>query len=387
MTFKIIRSIKKHISSRTRGELEDFNRSIVFLNVTNLDYPRNKALRAVFERAGWDVSVVARRDGISYPIRCVHILLDGLRSTKRKSVVVMSEFGNSYSWVSKLVCICTRSVHVVDGFIGMYETHVEDRATYSKFSLPSIFYKLSDYVSISFSDLYLIDTEVRSAAIQSKYPKARVLSIPVGSPSWDISAEWRKDPGLIRILYYGNYTRLHSVESLLVQLPQVRLKAKISLTLIGDLDLAPHIKPLISDLQLDDCVEFIGKVRQDDLPLYIERSDVVVGIFGVSNKAQSVIANKVWQGLCCGRYVITQESIALDEIRKIAGPLLRTICRPGSDEIGDILVEIAGGPPPGQSVVDNISKSLSTYALEGQSNLVAEVSALCVLPRKTLRAH
>ncbi|WP_327432510.1 hypothetical protein [Streptomyces sp. NBC_01236] len=50
---------------------------------------------------------------------------------------------------------------------------------------------------------------------------------------------------------------------------------------------------------------------------HIHASDVVPGVTGPSPKAASVIANKVWQGLAFGRFVITREGPALAEIAQI----------------------------------------------------------------------
>ena len=55
---------------------------------------------------------------------------------------------------------------------------------------------------------------------------------------------------------------------------------------------------------------------------------MVLGVFGASDKARGVLANKLWQGLACGRTVITQESPALAELRPIVGDQL-VASRPG----------------------------------------------------------
>lgn len=63
-------------------------------------------------------------------------------------------------------------------------------------------------------------------------------------------------------------------------------------------------------------VRFQDNIPYDQLPNAIEKSNVVMGIFGDSAKAGRVIPNKVYQAMACGRPVVTRNSTAYpDELR------------------------------------------------------------------------
>jgi spore maturation protein CgeB len=54
-------------------------------------------------------------------------------------------------------------------------------------------------------------------------------------------------------------------------------------------------------------------ISEQEIAEKIGNSDLVLGIFGESIKAKSVIPNKVYQALACKRAVITQDSPAIRE--------------------------------------------------------------------------
>ncbi|WP_162238026.1 MULTISPECIES: glycosyltransferase [unclassified Rathayibacter] len=265
-----------------------------------------------------------------------------LRGGMRSDVIVVAEFSLSYALVAKAIAVLTRCRLVVDGFVGLYETDIGDLEKASAVSPRARVLALLDWCAVVVADLYLIDTEVRAETIRRRHPSAKVLSLPVGSPSWAVPQPGRKRNGedsLLRVLYYGNYIPLHGVDLVIDAIAKSELRGKVELTLIGDGRTRPEVERRVRAAGVQAACRFLEAVPAEKLPDHIRESDVVLGIFGDSLKARSVIANKVWQGLSCGRTVVTRASPALEEIADVVGDQLIQI-GPSSDELADELLRL-----------------------------------------------
>ncbi|WP_181026863.1 glycosyltransferase [Pseudoclavibacter sp. RFBB5] len=210
---------------------------------------------------------------------------------------------------------------VIDGFIGMYETEVEDKKTVLPGSYPAKKYRFLDAVARRVADYYLIDTEVRAREIVMR-TRSKVFALPVGAPDWAVQHEPANGHDEMRILYYGNYIELHGLDVLVPAVRRASESRKIRFTLIGDGPSRAAVEAMTNNWPSGSRVVFLDPVPQEKLPKYIAENDLVLGVFGSSLKSRSVIANKVWQGLSSGRVVLTQVSPAMLEIEQIAGSAL-----------------------------------------------------------------
>ncbi|WP_155289003.1 hypothetical protein [Rhodococcoides fascians] len=288
----------------------------------------------------------------------------------------MSEFGNSYAWVAKILSLVKSSVLVVDGFIGMYETHIQDRGTFNQWSMQSVFYRIVDLVALRSADLYIIDTALRADEITRFSGRTKVLPVPVGAPDWAFPSHLPPARKSLKLLYYGNYTKLHAVESLLQCLVDIEDALTLEIVLLGDLRCADKAREITNQFGPGISVQYVDVVAEDRLASYIAESDVVVGVFGTSLKARSVIANKVWQGLCAGRYVLTQQSLALEEISDIAAPLLLQVDIGDARSVRSELKRLSAENTESLETRHRISRNLSAYAELGRSEMINQTRDL-----------
>lgn len=310
---------------------------ILYFPIHDPHYPRNRLIRARLQRAGHEVVAVDRnhaaferaawRDKI---VACVRLF----KESKTADIVVLSELSIQYAPITWIVARMHGARHVVDGFVGLYETQVEDWSKYGPESWAARRLRFQDGLAYRLADVFLVDTDARrSLWLERTRPRRapQIVTVPVGAPHW--ARPSRPSPTVsyrFNLLFYGNFSPLHGLSTILRAVALARNDVPLVLRVIGDGPEREEYLSLCEELELSDVCEFVGRVPEEELADHISWSSAVLGIFGVSRKAENVIANKVWQGLAGGRPVITRRSPALGELRPIAR---------------DALVEVAPGEP------------------------------------------
>jgi glycosyltransferase involved in cell wall biosynthesis len=108
----------------------------------------------------------------------------------------------------------------------------------------------------------------------------------------------------LTVLYYGNYVPLHGVEFIIEAAQRLRDDPRFRFIMVGSGQARTRALALYTSNPSGN-VAFMGRVADDELDRLITESDICMGIFGTSVKAQLVVSNKVWQCLAMGRPVIT----------------------------------------------------------------------------------
>jgi len=294
-------------------------------------YPRNRRLREHLRAAGCEVTVLGASRRGPRAVRLLRDLAALVRASAAHDVVVLSELRLAHAPYVGVVGRLTRSTVVVDGFVGLHETEVGDWGRVAPGSLRARLYRLQDDLAVRAAHVYLVDTEVRARRVAAARAarRTRVVSLPVGAPAWAVPTPPRAPGDVLEVLWYGNYIPLHGLDVVVEALALTRGRRRVHLTLVGDGGTRAATERAVRRLGVDDLCTFRGPVPEGALARLLSSADVSLGIFGSSEKARSVIANKVWQGLASGRVVVTADSPALDEIAEAAGPLLVTT-EPGS---------------------------------------------------------
>jgi hypothetical protein len=330
---------------------------VIQLAVRDANYPRNSRIRRYLESHGYRVDVVTVPTG-SYFGRCWGLLVAGYRVGPAR-VVICSELGVQYAWVSWLLAKCRRSTLWVDYFVGMYETNVLDWKETRQRSIRALTYRAFDWAAINLGDIVTTDTDIRSKAAQKRRRRrSKVLTLPVGAPTW---AKRLPYPGVgddnLRLLYYGNYLPLHGLPFVIDAVERASRSRPVHLTLIGDGQLRGQIERKCAEVGLMASCTFLGAIPEEELEMHIGGAHAVIGVFGDSEKAAGVIANKVWQGLACGRFVVTRRSEALDEIAAIARDLLIQVDVASDGGLVEALLRIPSSEPS----IGDVSLALEAY--------------------------
>ncbi len=196
---------------------------------------------------------------------------------------------------------------IFDPLISAWDKKVFERKKYSESDIRAR--RLLNWERSLFSraDLVIADTELHAQFFVEKLgvERHKVSVIPVGAEE-QLFTEQPFKPIADRpeILFYGSFIHLQGPEVIIEaarQVPQARW------TMLGEGPLK-EICQKKGDAHAH--IHFEDWIPYETLPERIGKADILLGIFGSSQKPGRVIPNKAYQSLACGRPLITRQSAA-----------------------------------------------------------------------------
>ncbi|MFH0851702.1 MAG: glycosyltransferase family 4 protein [Candidatus Peregrinibacteria bacterium] len=207
-----------------------------------------------------------------------------------------------------------KKIHVIlDIFISLYETEVEDRARLSAWNPKAWILSLLDWMACMLADEILIDTEEHRDYFVRRYriPKEKFLVIPVGCRTDLFTPRTApREQGPFRVRFHGSFIPLHGIETILHAAEELKQES-VEFELAGKGQTFAAMQKLAADLKLTN-VHFIGHKTLQKIPGFIAGADVCLGIFGTGAKAQRVIPTKAFEILAMARPLITARSPATE---------------------------------------------------------------------------
>jgi len=316
----------------TPGARPRADRRVVLWGTYDLGKPRTRILRDGLGAAGIDVIeihadiwsahadksqagkaavlLVLLRALLAYP----GLVLRYLRAPAHDAVIVpyLGQFDviflKPFAWLRR------RPV-VWDMFISLYDTVVSDRQMVRPTNPVAYGLRALEWCACRAASLVVLDTETHARRIAAMFGLAegRTGAVPVGAEPEAFAriAPRASHDGPTRILFYGQFIPLHGIATILEAALSERGRAH-HWHLIGtgqdnavaEAALADGTSPHVTWERWRPYEQLIDA---------IEDADVCLGIFGASEKAASVIPNKVYQCLVAGRTVITRQSDAIEE--------------------------------------------------------------------------
>jgi glycosyltransferase involved in cell wall biosynthesis len=348
---------------------------VLYYGVHDAAYPRNTRIRAYLaERYGAQVAVVTRSRHRRRLTRALHDARGLWRGSRDVDLIVVAEMRTTHAPWAWLASRLRGARLVVDCFIGLHETAVLDWGAVRQGSMEARRLRLLDGLAVRLADLALSDTEPRAESLRRLAGSTPVVVLPVGAPAWARDLPPTGSGDTLRVLYYGNYIPLHGTETVIEALAMTVPHRPVELTLIGGGPRRDGIRRLVDRYGLSASCRFVDPVPESELRAAIADSDVVLGVFGASAKARSVVANKVWQGLACGRIVVTQQSAALDELQAVAGARLVQTRQGDPASVAAALVGVAlGGHGATDGVADPVAPALEALVARGYASLDAHL--------------
>ena len=279
----------------------DVGRSVLWWSRSGRDYSRDRILRQAFEQLGWTI-----RD-FKPVLSAVGDWQAWLQRVETPDLVWVPCFRNRDVSAAARWAHAHRVPLVFDPLISAYDKVVNERECVTPDSPAARRLLSQEAAQLKRCNAVIADTHCHADYYSRQFNlnPDNVSVIPVGAESGQFTPQpWGTTPDRVRVLFYGSFIGLQGPE---VIAAAARLVPEVDWRFIGDGPLKPQCQALCEGLPH---VKFTPWIPYEQLPSHIGQADILLGVFGSSQKASRVIPNKVYQSLACGRMVVTRRSEA-----------------------------------------------------------------------------
>jgi glycosyltransferase involved in cell wall biosynthesis len=227
-------------------------------------------------------------------------------------VVIVGYLGQLDIFLAKIL---TRRPVVLNALLSLHDTAVQDRRLIAERSVGARVLRGVDRLACRVADLVLLDTRAHIDYFRAEFglPEAKFYRVPVGS---DRAARPKSSPppgAPCRVLFVGTFIPLHGVETILDAAEWLR-DGSVLVRLIGRGQEGSAIAERVRRRNLSH-VELVDRwISGEEYGQELADSDICLGIFGGTAKAQRVIPSKVYDALAAARPVITADTPAAREL-------------------------------------------------------------------------
>ncbi len=288
-------------------------KTICFFGIFDPEYSRNKILVQGFKENGWNV-IFCRADPEKYKgLKKYWKLIKEWRTIEKPDMILVAFPGHTVVWLARILWIGKKIYF--DAFLSRFDSNVYDRKSYEAFSLRGLADWFLDWSSSALSTKILLDTHEHIHYFSEKFfvRKSKMICVPVGANT-DIfyPREPEADPSKFIIHFHGMFIPLQGIRYIVDAADLLRDSNDIIFKIIGTGQEYNEISRLVETKKLSN-VELLGRKKLEELPLYIEKAHICLGIFGDTEKSARVIPNKVYECIAMKRAVITADTPAIRE--------------------------------------------------------------------------
>jgi glycosyltransferase involved in cell wall biosynthesis len=275
--------------------------TVLWWSRSGRDYSRDRVVRKAFQSLGWAIDEFAPMFSGTADIEA------SLRGVKKPQLVWVPCFRQRDAAAAQRWARRHDVPLVLDPLISAWDKQVFERHKLVENSAQA--QRLLRWESSLFnhSDIVIADTDCHAEFFRSALgvDASKVAVIPVGAEEELFSRQPRPVASeAMRVMFYGSFIGLQGPQFIA---QAARHVPEVNWTFIGSGPLLDQCRDIVHNAEH---VEFIPRVPYEELASRIGAADVLLGIFGTSEKAARVIPNKVYQALACGRPVITRVSEA-----------------------------------------------------------------------------
>ncbi len=277
-------------------------------------YPRNQILISGLKKNNCEVyDCNDRSSGIKHYL---NLFLKFLKLEKKFETIIVGVLGYTDVPLAWFLAKIFKKVLVFDAFYSLHDTYVDDRQIFKKNSFFALKFFLQDFLCTHLADIVLLDTKHHAKHFVKKYKirksKVRYLYIGANENYFKPKKNTRKSTNFI-VEFHGSFQNLQGVDFIIETANKLNKHKDIKFKIVGDGISKKKALILIKKYQLKN-VDMIPWQNIKNIRKIISESDVSLGIFGKTKKANLVIPNKVYEAVALLRPIITMDSPASREV-------------------------------------------------------------------------
>jgi len=168
----------------------------------------------------------------------------------------------------------------------------------------------------------------------------------------------KNSTGPFKVLFHGQFIPLHGIDTIIRASSILEnYCCPVQWLLIGQGQEEKRIESLIQTMK-PKMLQWLKWVPYEEVPRWIKKADVCLGIFGMTDKAKRVIPSKVFEILAVRRPLITADTPAIRELLR-PEPWVKLIPPGDPESLAQAVLDIIKSPPSPESFpVDVIIGSL-----------------------------
>lgn len=245
---------------------------------------------------------------------------------------------------------------VLDAFISLHDTVVNDRKLLSPGNWLSVLLKRIEKAAYSFADHVIVDTPQNVAYLCSEFtlPENKVIDVPLSTNEEYFRLQpYFPDDEVCQILFIGTFVPLHGITTILAAAQRLKECRNIQFTIIGDGQTAAEVAGMVDGGAANLRWERNWKTPSELADL-IHGSDICLGVFGGSEKAQRVCPFKLYNYAACGRAVISGDTEWARHARKdLSYAPFEVVPVNDSEALANQIMHLASSPEHRQQLAEN----------------------------------
>jgi GT2 family glycosyltransferase len=231
--------------------------------------------------------------------------------------------------------------------VSLTETLIDDRAVYARGSWAHRVFMALDRLTCGVADCVVADTDAHREYFARRLgvDADKLITCHLGADNAAFASTAASEDEVpsaasaakVEVLYFGQYLPLHGLDVVARMVEKLAARDDLRFTFLGTGPDRAWFEARVRATGAD--ATFVDWIPYDDLGARVAAADIVLGIFGQSEKARMVVPNKVFEAAAVGKAVITVDSAAVREIFHPDRDI--RLCEANADALAASVVDLA----------------------------------------------